>query len=354
MLRCYPIISTHENWLHESLLEMIHSIHMILDAGNQVPDWVDLIPVGLNHSNASSLKRLHGFKNRFELYINSVNSLPTGSRQYIYSTMTSQNNIAGLVQGVTYINRLSKRFADVFSAVDSLFDFAYEKLTDLEIRDRQYRIIIDSFSPSICPVCGIDRINSPAEARQDLDHYLAKSIYPFAAANLCNLIPMCSACNRTYKHKIDVLIDANKKRRKAYDPYNAPGVAICLNESIPFGGTGSTLPAWTIKFSPASEESETWDQVFCIRLRYSRYVLNSGFNRWISSFMNKCRSNGYSTALSNEEVLDILIKHELSVQYENPVGIDFLKPQVFRMLIEHFRSGNARVIQFIRDATVGI
>lgn len=56
---------------------------------------------------------------------------------------------------------------------------------------RQYYDAIRASAPNdICPYCGQRTVDS-------LDHYLPKSIYPALAVTPINLVPACSACNKT-------------------------------------------------------------------------------------------------------------------------------------------------------------
>lgn len=349
----YPVAASNENWLHESLVEMIRIVHEKLDQNTKVPAWASLIPPALGDVQSTQLKRLRGLRSRLKYYEQIVSPLTNGQRAEVFEELKRQNDLAGLLGGRAALPGLKASFPEVHSAVHKLFLFAFYCLTDLGIRDRQYQLIFDTLNVNVCIFCGFERVMSPQETRQDQDHYLSKSIYPFAAVNMKNLAPMCRCCNRDYKHDIDVLIDVNGHRRIAFDPYNAPLTDISLVNSIPFGGTRNRLPAWWIDFQPATEEAETWDQVFCIRTRYSRDVLNQGFNRWIESFMNRCKAKKHPKNLRNDAVLEVFKEYYSDTLIENPVGLDFLKPKVFEMLIHHFQQGNERVILFIRDIVVG-
>lgn len=350
----YPPEAAEENWLHDSLVTMIRTIHNELNLGHGVPNWDILIAAILDPDKAAIIKPLTGIKENISIYGDSVRDLTSVERDTILQTLTAQNDIEGLISGVSVLASIKTTFPEVNKAVHKLFVFAYEKLTDLGVRDRQYRIIYERLETKVCPFCGFERIMSPQETRQDQDHYLAKNIYPFAAANMRNLVPMCRCCNRDYKHDVDTLCNATGERRRAYDPYNAPGIDISLVRSMPFEGLNNRLPAWWIDITPDCQESETWDQIFCIKMRYGRDVLNNGFNRWIDSFKKQCAKKKFPTNLSNIEVLSVLKEHHENTLVENPVGLDFLKPKVFEMLVHHFESGNARIISFVRDAVIGI
>jgi hypothetical protein len=59
----------------------------------------------------------------------------------------------------------------------------------------------------LCPACLISQLLEPIKERSavDADHYLPKSRYPPLAVHGLNLVPICSACNRTGKANTDPL-----------------------------------------------------------------------------------------------------------------------------------------------------
>lgn len=61
-----------------------------------------------------------------------------------------------------------------------------------------------------CPYCNSDllyafgfRRNKIEFARSALDHFYPKSLYPFLAISLCNLVPSCYRCNTTFKGAVN-------------------------------------------------------------------------------------------------------------------------------------------------------
>src|SRR6185369_7382359 len=67
----------------------------------------------------------------------------------------------------------------------------------------------------VCPFCGLERYKNVLGAkREDFDHYMHKSGYPLAAANLRNLVPACGICNQDYKGSKNILADG-----AAFYPY---------------------------------------------------------------------------------------------------------------------------------------
>jgi hypothetical protein len=321
-------------------------------------EWKKVIPSQLDASQKRSLKSSTGIRDRVFKYQEALKDLSVLQREQVLATLNSQNNITALLSGTETVETIENDFPTLNDAVKDLFVFCYEKLTDFKVRERQYQIVFATFDTKFCPICGIDRLMDPEETAQDQDHYLAKSIYPFAAANMRNLIPICRCCNRDYKKDQDIIRDEQGQRRKAFDPYCCESTVISLINSEMNNEIGKPAPSWQIDFTPNCEEAETWDKVFSIRIRYERDVLNQRFDSWLRGFVNKCkmdRKRGmYQDTMTDNKIEEVLAGYQ-EYKEENPaIGMDFLEPKMFAFLLHKFKQGNQRVIQLIRFAVVGI
>lgn len=363
MLVCYPIAATTENWLHDSIVNIIRSIHDQLDANIAIQSsqkkWRDLVSKALNEEKTELLISSYGIRDRVFLYKEAIKELSPQQRQHIFSVMESQNRIADLIAGRQAIEDINDAVPAIKEAVTSLFVFCYEKLSDFNVRERQYQIIFNSLRIKICPFCGIERVMNPQEAAQDQDHYLAKSIYPFAAANMRNLVPMCRVCNRDYKKAIDVLRAEDGRRRLAFDPYDCVPPRISLLGSVLDFSVSKLLPDWDIVFVPDNEQVETWDSVFRIKARYKRDVLDEYFRFWLEGFKNKCgkdrKRNVISQDFSDNQVRNVLAIYTEDKACSPNIGMaGFLEPLVFEFLLDQYDQGNNRVIQLVKDAVFGI
>lgn len=227
-------------------------------------------------------------------------------------------------------------------------------LTRLGVRDRQYKIIYDRLGDKYCAFCGLQLFASPGTTREDLDHFLYKEKYPFAAANLQNLSPMCHPCNSDFKGRKDVLVDAQGTRREAFNPYGVVRLEINLEGTIiPTDTTIDPDPIWQLNFIPDSPEIRTWDEVFEIRKRYSMDVLRWAFWRWIQAFGTAYREQAGVSEPSDDELLAFLQYYEQNLRNMGAAGAEFLRAPVFRMLRVHCSAGNARFMAILRGAIAG-
>ncbi|BDI18777.1 hypothetical protein ANSO36C_45790 [Nostoc cf. commune SO-36] len=344
MLFGYPVSATAENWLHECLREILCSIHTSLKAAATLPAWPEIIPARYRRR----LEKRRGLEDRLNNYKTALEKLTTAEQNRILQAFHDQNQIDLLLSCQLNCEAIGDLPEAIHEPVKKLFEFGFELLTKLEIRDKHYKAIYDAAPSHTCPFCGCENFDAPEAPREALDHYLAESKYPFAASNLRNLVPMGNKCNSRYKLAEDILSQKNGTRRKSFDPYNCTGIRFSLNKSQPFAGKTGQLPRWQIEFEPNTEEVITWDEVFHIQERYERDVLNPKFKSWLDDFKHWCKS-AKITPSSDQELLDGI--NSYATLYEE-MGISdraFLKAAVFRMLHTHCQQGDQRLISLIMN-----
>ena len=351
MLFGYPISATATNWLHECLCEILCSIHASLHTATKPPAWPEIIP----DRYRNKLQKRTGIKERLNTYQTTVEQLTIAEQERILQALHDQNEIALLLSCQRNCEAIADLPKLIREPVKELFEFAFKLLTDLEIRDKHYKVIYDAVPSHTCPFCGCENFDAPRIPREALDHYLAESKYPFAASNLRNLVPMGNKCNSRYKLAQDILFRNDGTRRRSFDPYDCTGIILSLENSQPFAGTLTTtgqVPRWQIEFEPNTEEVLTWDEVFHIRERYEKDVLDPKFKSWLDDFKRWCKSANI-VPNSDQELVDAIDRY--ATLYEE-MGISdraFLKAAVFRMLHAHCQNGDRRLISFIR-AVIGV
>ncbi len=349
MLFGYPISATKENWLHDCLYEILDLIHDSIQTATTLPEWPEIIPMLYR----KKLERRTGLRDRLNIYQITLEKLTTTEQRRIIKALYEQNQIADLLSCQLNCDVINDLPRSIQKPVTNLFAFAFDLLTDFGIRDHQYTKIYEAMQHRICPFCGCENFDSPKRnnnegRREALDHYLAKSLYPFAAANLRNLAPIGNKCN-FYKLDQNLLRRDDGTSRRSFDPYNCIGIKLSLNNSQPFAGTITAigqLPRWQIDFSPNNQEVITWDEVFHIRERYEKNVLDAEFNSWLRHFNSWCESTKIVLS-SNHELVDAL--HRYANLYAT-MGMDeraFLKASVFQMLHIHCQNGDQRLISFL-------
>jgi hypothetical protein len=345
MLFVYPVAATRGNWLHDTVIAMLEAIHAKVDSGEQFPAWPQIVPA----AHRSTLSARRGLRDRLTAYHHALNALDVEERNRIHQCFLEQNRLEDLLSCTSNCEVLQDLAESIRPHIIELFDYAYSLLGELEIRDRQYQYIYVNIQDHICPFCGYEYFGSPELVREDLDHYLAKSLYPFAGANLRNLSPMGNKCNRAYKLQQDILRDAAGNRRRAFFPYAAAaGVQISIDRSLPFEGTDGRLPLWQIDFLPDSPEAQTWDTVFKIRTRYCKDILDPQFSSWLRSFSDWFVRR-FGAFVDNQHFIDAMQRYVEDLHIQRAVGREHFRVLVFEMLVRQCTAGNQRLLQFMRD-----
>lgn len=351
MLFGYPIEATSENWLHDCLIEMIEATHESIKTGSAIPSWPDIIP----DIYRSSLRRRTSLKKHLENYQIAARKLSASELSKVSIAVINQNNISDLLAGVCDCDKLEDFPETIKEPAKALFEFGFKLLSDLKVRDQQYKTIFDKVPYHICPFCGCEYFDAPGAPREALDHYLAESKYPFAATNLHNLVPMGNKCNSKYKLATDILHNEDGERRKSFNPYGEfESVTISLENSTPFARVIGfiPLPEWQIDFKPNVEEVATWSSVFQIEERYKRDNLDSEFVSWLREFQYYCKSSKFKP-INEQDVLRALDAYLIYLKESGVENRAFLKFAVFEMLISYYQNGDDRVKLFINSIAIG-
>lgn len=324
---------------------MVRSVHESLDLAQPVPEWPEIIP----EEYRERLKQRSALKDRFQKYRSVVTRLSVKNRCRVQQALADQNRIAMLVACGGNCESLGDLPKSIRKPIGELFGFAFGLLIPLGIRDKHYRAIYSAQEYHVCPFCGCEYFDAPAAPRQDLDHYLPKHLYPFAAVNLRNLVPMGKRCNASYKRDVDLLRRQDGTRRQSFDPYTERKIQVVLDASIPFGGADARIPAWKIEFHPDSPECETWDEVFRVRERLERDALTSSFEQWLMQFAKWFVSDRGINDLDDDKIADGIRAYADILEIMGFEAKVFLKEPVFRMLHCHCAQGNARLLSFMHE-----
>jgi hypothetical protein len=341
MLFCYAAEAYNDNWLHEALLTILIDGIDRLDSGRQVAAWPDCIP----EQRRAALSAKTGLRDRCATFFAAYDGLAIEGRTATKGAVSLQNAIPELYDGHTACVRLSDLPEAIHEPAKELFRFAFKLLTAVGLRDEHYKKVYENLKYRVCPFCGVERLDAPSTPREDLDHYLPISIYPFAGSNLRNLSPMGGRCNSSFKHTADVIFDTAGARRRCSDPYSGPSFRISLRGSEPFEGQVVKLikcPRWVIEIEGDDADADaaaTWDNVFSIRERYITSHLNPEFRDWVSHFAKWCVRSGTPLTDTAEAVAALSDYVEITIQ-EGLADSAFLKRAVFSMLRDRCASGN--------------
>jgi hypothetical protein len=174
-------------------------------------------------------------------------------------------------------------YEDILKVLRELFIKLYEQVLDGKAFRDAYsttlRIHFDVFRKAnenitICPLCGISELKTEFDkSRDQYDHYLPKSLYPFSAVNFDNLVPICKECNG-----LDVKADKNVIEDfsgKLFFPYDTSHKGIKIDFKITQDDPDIHKIEWGISYSnpdAKNAEIESWKEIYNIDERYIGFI----------------------------------------------------------------------------------
>jgi hypothetical protein len=337
----YPAQAVVGNWFHETLGTMLDSMHNAVMGETEPEDWPDCIP----GPHRDLLRRKTSIRDSLAAYQKAFTKLDDAERALVHRTLSDQNQIEQLLDGRLDCMTIDELPEGIRQPTRTLFEAAFDLLVVLKIRDQHYERIDAAIPDKICPFCGVTGFDAPGGKREDYDHYLPESEYPFAGINLWNLVPMCKKCNGLYKLATDPIWDGDRRRR-AVNPYNTQGFELDLTGSVPFAGSKPNLPQWRIEFVPATEEAETWDQIFSLRERLGRDVFDRSYTTWIKDFASWCVTAPRKVE-SEEDVPSALVGYAGFLSRLGRQDRNFLKLAVCRLHQRLCAAGNAGILKVL-------
>jgi len=113
----------------------------------------------------------------------------------LIQTFLSEHNIGSIdeINSSGNFERFSKKFYYYYKTLRKNFGFELQRENEIYI----------------CPYCEKNYVNlvetkeGSRNIKPDLDHYYPKSLYPFLACSIENLIPACQVCNSRLKRDVD-------------------------------------------------------------------------------------------------------------------------------------------------------
>lgn len=343
MLFTYPIQAIENNWIHECIQSVFEKICGALDANQVVPGWPEIIP----KAHKDSLKSRRALPKLVDAFTKEAEKLSNADRAEFLEGFRQQNLIAGLLDGSVSIPVFKKQLDPLLVTAKAVCDEGFSLLGKTGVRGKHYQLIYEHLKSKTCPFCGMEPFDAPTLVSEDEDHYLARSIYPLAAANFANLVPMGSKCNQRYKGQVDIL-HLNDNRRKALNPYGNISADISLINSNPLGGDRGK-PSWQIDLTPHVEETRTWDSVFSIQERLTESVFNPYFDIWISELLDWFSIHNLDIDIDDELLIPVLDGFVAHKKKHRETGAGYFKDKVFEFLTHHYRQGNEHVIAMIRS-----
>lgn len=257
-----PIDAEVPDWLGDWLTETFATNFGAIDNGGQH----DISLQSLEGDQATRLQKRNALLKAVADVLQAYETLPQPDRDAVRQAFQDQCDIPAMLVSACTSSTRSMLPEQIRGPLDDLSKAAFSALADFGIRRASLAVHFDGSSGGTCGFCGYEPVDSGSPADPDWDHYLARSLYPFAAYSLRNLTPMGTACNRTYKGAKDVLRDADGAPRHCYDPYISGPIEVHLRNSDPFGQ--GSRPIYSVTIEGDADRSRTWNDVFRVEDRW--------------------------------------------------------------------------------------
>lgn len=226
--------------------------------------------------------------------------MDSDTRRDIYQQLELTNRIQDLCDGISkppnncivWISPLGRAITALMLTLYESLDFAvFKRKGQTQSPTHQlYNEFIEK-NKYVCPFCGLDQFKTRGGARrEDFDHYLHKSAYPLAAANMKNLVPTCRTCNQDYKMTKDVLADG-----VAFYPFAAiPEMKLEVDcEKYPVTTILDDKGKWSVKVELAKPDVSVapkmtaWNRVYSIKERLE-IEIREYFDEWMAEVSDDC------------------------------------------------------------------
>lgn len=259
--------------------------------------------------------------------VKAYHNLPTSAKIQLQEAFVVNNDLSSFSNIDKYLIKyealhddISQLLKDFYSSLWREYPLVNQIEEDFGTIKSHYDSLIneENFKALICPFCGTESFAPPEDNyREAYDHFFAKSEYPFISMNFDLLFPTCNKCNSIEKGTADPLYNDNGLRRKSYYPYDKrmvdEPIQIDYLPTAPYNPNKletllRTIP-WEFKITRNGrndEEIDTWDAVFRIKGRYSKFIHRLE-KEWYSQFEKKFKrekDKGTSFANFQKEVLE--------------------------------------------------
>ncbi|MGN7759636.1 hypothetical protein ACTJIV_19430 [Chryseobacterium sp. 22532] len=205
--------------------------------------------------------------------------LSVKNKRIIIKTFTDLKNISDVCGGFTVPLKVKQLPDIVEKMMKPFFIKCYESLLDRSLvpgdKHKYYNNLIKQNKIKFCPCCGYSSFESAdSNYMEAYDHYLPKSIYPFASVNFLNLVPLCMHCNSYRKSTKDPI----EGGRKAFYPFNINPdlhrveVEVKFSHIIVKDFQNFEKNELEVDLIGDKEKCITWDDIFDIKSRYNDEV----------------------------------------------------------------------------------
>lgn len=191
-----------------------------------------------------------------------------------YSPVLLDNNVTGLKK------MLRDFFINLYNKVLDGDAFRDKFNTTLKRHFDDFRTANKNIT--LCPTCGIGELKmAESKTRDQYDHYLPKSLYPFSSVNFENLVLCCKECN-SFDVKGDKDVITLSSARHLFYPFDFNHKQLSVSFGIATDNIKPEKIIWNINYlSPEGkvDEIQSWRTIYDIDRRYGDFI-NGRVEKW--------------------------------------------------------------------------
>jgi hypothetical protein len=327
-----PAEAAEENWICDAVNAALLDGFNRADLGQDAAPWPGCLPA----EHRERLERRGKLGESVLAIVARYEELAPLERAMVRAAREDQLELAELFECSRAALTAAHLPVTVRASLKEFADRVFETLDDLGVRARSYAIH-DAQKRLACAFCGYEATDSSLVRNMDWDHYLAKSLYPFASANLRNFTPMGDACNSSFKRAKDMLRNDAGLRRPCFDPYGSEPATIDLLQSTLFArGSGNHLPDWVLSMNGDADRCATWDSVFALRERWIAKLdqIHDGCLRFFGQAYR-------GLTLTDDDLVERLSSLAHAEAYDSIVAGGFLPAAIFSLWANRAVSADA-------------
>ena len=331
MIKAYRYVDTIHSRLNEYVLAFFRKIETDTNGFRDDLFEPNFLPIVKRHRKI--------LKARFKTIYEHVSSLSLTDRQLFCQKVIQSNQIEFICRG----EYRPEAFADNLTGIDKimkdLFLDLYNQVLDGEpFRENAHTTLRDHFNQfsntnkdiTLCPLCGIGELKkSQDESRDQYDHFLPKSLYPFSSINFYNLVPCCIDCNSlAIKGDRDTIAISTGK---IFFPYDDSHKGISLVVRVRYDNPETEKIDWELIFSSPdnkNDEIESWKTIYSIEERYQGYI-SARITKWYKHYFSYIKSSKLSQ-------LDISTKRACYMEVfeqDETLGLSFIRKSALFALL---------------------
>ncbi|WP_223546815.1 hypothetical protein [Priestia aryabhattai] len=341
MIKAYQYIDTDHSKLHQYVMAFFKKIETCTGEFSEELFDPEFLPIVNSHYKILKSK----FK---EIYIQ-FSDLSEENRKLLCDRIIKSNEIEKICRGEYRPAAFPEKPSGIEESLKDLFVNLYDQvLSGNSFQNSIKKTLRDHFDEfsqtnediTLCPLCGIGELKKAQdETRDQYDHYLSKTLYPFSSVNFHNLVLSCKECNSfDVKGNKDIIAISTGK---LFFPYDDKHQGVSLVANVSQDNTKLEEIKWDLVFSNSDgkdDEIESWKRIYSIDSRYKSYI-SGRIKKWYSTYYDYLNSS--QLAQVPIEMREICYME--SIKNDDDLGLSYIRKPALEGLLSSSPTVKAKI-----------